>query len=339
MKFDVVVGNPPYQENNDDNNRDSPIYQNFYDLAEKMSSKYCLISPARFLFNAGQTPKEWNERMLNNEHLKVVYFNQNSGDVFPGTDIKGGIAVLYHDFDKNFGAIETFTTFDELNTILNKVVDPAFESIAEILYLTTSYSLTEQVFKEHPHLASRVNNGDKALRTNIFDKLPEVFCDFKQSDSQVLIYGRQNNQRVYKYVDIKYIQDGGNLYGWKVFVPKANGSGAIGEVLSTPVIGQPVIGHTQTFISFGNFDNEYEAQSLFKYLKTKFSRTMLGIKKTTQDNTTKETWSKVPLQDFTANSDIDWTQSIADIDQQLYKKYGLDQTEINFIETKVKAMD
>ena len=75
-----------------------------------------------------------------------------------------------------------------------------------------------------------------------------------------------------------------------------------------------------------------------KYIKSKFARTMLGILKITQDNT-KEKWQKVPLQDFTAESDIDWTKPISEIDQQLYKKYGLSQEEIEFIETKVKSMD
>ncbi|HMV61141.1 MAG TPA: hypothetical protein PKC07_08040, partial [Agitococcus sp.] len=129
----------------------------------------------------------------------------------------------------------------------------------------------------------------------------------------------------------------------KVIIPKANGSGAIGEVLSTPLIGEPLIGEpligfTETFISVGAFDNELEAQNCLKYIKSKFARTMLGVLKITQNNS-KETWSKVPLQDFTPNSDIDWSKSIAQIDQQLYAKYGLNQEEIDFIESKVKAMD
>jgi hypothetical protein len=129
-----------------------------------------------------------------------------------------------------------------------------------------------------------------------------------------------------------------SFYHYKVFVPEANGSGAIGEVLSTPLIGAPLIGATDTFISVGNFDNKFEAESALKYVKTKFARTMLGIKKATQHNP-KSTWEYVPLQDFTPNSDIDWTKSIPEIDQQLYKKYNLSEEEINFIETKVQAMD
>ena len=87
-----------------------------------------------------------------------------------------------------------------------------------------------------------------------------------------------------------------------------------------------------------NNSGEYEAQAVYKYVKTKFARALLGILKITQDNT-KTTWEKVPIQDFTLNSDIDWTKSIPEIDQQLYKKYSLNEEEINFIETKVREMD
>lgn len=129
-----------------------------------------------------------------------------------------------------------------------------------------------------------------------------------------------------------------NFKSYKVFVPTANGSGAIGEVLSTPVIGHPVIGHTETFLSIGKFDTKQEAEACMKYIKTKFTRAMLGTLKTTQ-NGTKEVWFNIPLQDFTPTSDINWNKTIADIDCQLYKKYNLSKEEIAFIESKVKAME
>ncbi|HFR3815428.1 TPA: restriction endonuclease, partial [Streptococcus suis] len=129
-----------------------------------------------------------------------------------------------------------------------------------------------------------------------------------------------------------------NLMKYKVLLPKSNGSGSIGEVLSTPLVGTPLVGITQSFISFGCFDNQKEADSCLKYIKTKFCRALLGTLKITQDNN-KDTWKNVPIQDFTSSSDIDWTQSVAEIDAQLYKKYGLSQEEIDFIESKVKAMD
>ena len=146
------------------------------------------------------------------------------------------------------------------------------------------------------------------------------------------------SQRVIKYIDKRYIKNVENLDKYKVFVPKANGTGALGEVLSTPLIGEPLIGSTETFISIGAFNTKEEAKNTMSYIRTKFARTMLGILKITQDNTAK-TWKLVPMQDFTANSDIDWTKSISEIDQQLYRKYNLSQDEIDFIETKVQVME
>ena len=167
-----------------------------------------------------------------------------------------------------------------------------------------------------------------------------MFTDTKPFDDNtyVQLYGRSDNKRVYKYINSLYVVDPGNLNGYKVFLPKSNGSGAIGEVISTPLVGVPLVGHTQTFISVGNFQSLKEAENCMKYIKTKFARTCLGILKITQDNPP-EKWAYVPLEDFTDKSDIDWSKSIAEIDKQLYKKYKLDDKEIAFIESKVTSMD
>lgn len=130
---------------------------------------------------------------------------------------------------------------------------------------------------------------------------------------------------------------------YKIIIPEANGSGAIGEVVPTPIIGQPIIGqptmgHTDTFLSIGKFNNRTDAMAVYKYILTKFTRALLGSLKVTQHNA-KECWQNVPLQDFTDKSDIDWSKSVAEIDQQLYKKYNLTQEEIDFIEKSIKPME
>lgn len=145
--------------------------------------------------------------------------------------------------------------------------------------------------------------------------------------------GLINNERVWRYLPRRYFDmSHENILKYKVLVPRSNGSGALGEVLSTPLIG-----YTQTFIGIGAFDTKEEANAAFKYIKSKFARTMLGVLKITQDNN-RSTWSEVPIQDFTTSSDIDWSQSISNIDQQLYRKYGLSLDEIDFIESKVQEM-
>lgn len=123
MKFDFVIGNPPYQDSTtgDQKNYAAPIYHLFIDESYKVGDKVELIHPARFLFNAGSTPKDWNKQMLFNNHLKVMMYEQDSSKVFSNTNIKGGIAVTYYDKFKDFGVIETFTAFDELNSIMKKL--------------------------------------------------------------------------------------------------------------------------------------------------------------------------------------------------------------------------
>lgn len=337
--FDYVIGNPPYQEETDsDSTRMPPIYNLFMDEAYKVAEKVELITPARFLFDAGYTPGEWNKKMLNDEHLKVIRYVQKSDEVFPGTDIKGGVAVTYRDARANFGAIGVFTAFDELNHILSKVTAATERWLPEIIASPLSYKVSKKMLEDYPDSIGR-------LRTSAFTKLSEIFYEEAPNDGHKYIgmYGLLGNSRVMRYVRKDYIDDtAGTLDYYKVFVPAANGSGALGEVLSTPLIGHPLIGHplighTQTFISIGRFKKECEAEALLKYVKSKFARAMLGILKITQHNPAPK-WKYVPLQNFTSESDIDWTEPVHEIARQLYRKYGLDAKEIDFIETHVKEM-
>lgn len=342
MKFDAVVGNPPYQDVKNDNGRGAEsIYNLFLDVAGKLGRISTLIHPARFLFNAGQTPKEWNEKMLNDEHFKVVKYWANSADVFPTVDIKGGIAVTCYDNDRQFEKIKVFVAYKDLRLALQKVLNCNFRTFADLVYPRTLYRFTDRLYEENEWAKSRPSKGHLYdMSSNAFDIFPELFFDANPNNGQdfIRIYGRQKSERIYKWIRKDYVKVPDNFDFYKVFVPTANGSGAIGEVLSTPVIGQPVIGHTETFLSIGKFETELEANACLKYIKTKFSRAMLGTLKTTQ-NGTKEVWSNIPLQDFSANSDIDWSKSIAEIDQQLYAGYGLSDEEIAFIEKMVKAME
>ena len=344
MKFDFIIGNPPYQDEAIGENTTfaPPIYHKFLDAAYGVADKVELIHPARFLFNAGSTPKDWNRKMLNDRHLKVIDYKPKSADIFSNTDIKGGVAITYRDTKRIFGPIGTFTPFSELNSILHKVKSyPGFESICMIAVSSYSYHFTEALHKCYPNAANSLSKGHAYdLKSSVFDRLPEIFTDEKPDNGAeyVKILGRLGTDRVYKWIRASYIDDKVvNFYKYKVLVPAANGSGALGEVLSTPVIGQPVIGHTETFMSIGCFETEGEAAACLKYIKSKFARVLLGILKITQ-HITPDKWQYVPLQDFTPASDIDWTASIPDIDKQLYAKYGLDEKEIEFIETHVKEM-
>ena len=343
MKFDFIIGNPPYQDETIGDNKGyaPPIYNLFIEAVYKLADKVELIHPARFLFNAGSTPKDWNRKMLNDEHFKILSYESNSSDVFNGTDIKGGVVVSYHDINKNFGAIEIFTPFEELNTILAKIHNSSdFISLSTIVINSYVYHFVEKLYIDYPKLKGSLSAGhDYDFKSNVFEKMPEAFFDKCPDDNNkyIKILGRLNNERVYKYIRRDYINDVKNLEKHKLFLSKANGAGKFGEILSSLIVAEPDVGSTETFLSIGCFDTKEEVQAVLKYVKTKFSRCLLGVLKTTQ-NVTPATWQYVPLQDFTDKSDIDWSKSIAEIDKQLYKKYGLDDKEIEFIETHVKEM-
>ncbi len=339
MNLNFTIGNPPYQAQTD-NSRTKPIYDLFIDLSMDITHRVSLITPARYLFNAGFTSKKWNKKMLGSENLKVSIYKANSVTVFPNVDIKGGVAAIYYDKNRNFGGIGDFKAYEELDSISEKVNSTSEPSLVDIIYAESSYRFdTNKEFVQQ--LVSERLGNDKKVISNVFEKLPDLFTEV-QGKGRIGFYGRLGSDRCIRYIERKYIEDHPNLEKYKVFVPESNGSGAIGEVLSTPLIGEPLIGEpliggTQTFLSIGAFDSRSEAEACLKYIKTKFARTMLGILKATQHNP-KDTWRLVPLQDFTAGSDIDWSQSVADIDRQLYKKYALTPDEIAFIEEKVSPM-
>lgn len=341
MKFDAVVGNPPYQVMAKGKaNGSDPIYHLFIDAARELSPRGTFIHPGRFLFNAGKTPKEWNEKMLHDPHFRVIHYWIDSKEVFPTVDIKGGVAVTYWDQNATYPAIGKFIVYAELQSILRKVLTDSFKSFADIVIPSESYNFTPQLHMEHPDAKDRLSKGHMYdLKTSVFEKLPDIFTEeATESSDCVKVIGLLKNKRVFRWIKRSYLKTPENFLSYKVFVPHSNGSGAIGEVLSTPVVGQPVVGHTQTFISIGNFALPEEAEHCLKYVKTKFCRTLLGTLKVTQHNP-KKTWTNVPLQDFSSSSDIDWSQSVAGIDRQLYKKYALTEKEAAFIERSIKPME
>lgn len=342
VSIDASIGNPPYQQvNQGAGNGADPLYHLFIDIAMRLGEKSTLIHPARFLFNAGKTPKNWNNSILNNPKFKVIKYWANSTEVFPTVDIKGGVAVTYYDKKADFGNIGFFSTYEELRSVLSKVKKKDESSLSSIVAPRELYRITNILYKEHPEMEGRQSVGHKySLGANVFDVFPELFSDTHNGHENEMakIYGRADNQRCFKWIRRSYITQPDNFEKYKVIIPKANGSGAIGEVLSTPIIGVPMVGYTDTFIGIGGFTSETEASACLKYIKTKFSRTLLGTLKITQDNT-RDTWANVPMQNFTHESDIDWDKPIAEIDRQLYSKYQLSDAEIKFIEQYIKPME
>lgn len=335
--FDYVIGNPPFHETTEGTS-DKPLYNAFMSAAYGVSDKVMLVTPGRFLFGAGKTPRGWTEQMLNDPHLKVEQYEQDSSVFFPGTDIKGGVAITYHDKERDFGAIGMFTVFPELNSIIKKVTSATdFTSLNNIMYLQNNFAL-DILLADHPEYKPMIGSDgrEKRVTTSILKNI-DAFRETGDLTEDYQILGIIDLKRVSRFISQKYIEDNGNLHTYKVIVPRSNGSGALGEVLATPLIGEPLIGYSQSFLGIGSFQTKEEAEACLKYIKTKFARVMLGVLKVTQHNPP-VVWKYVPLQNFSANSDLAWELNVPALDQTLYKKYNLTAEEIDFIESHVKAM-
>lgn len=341
VNFDIAVGNPPYQEEGFNNGRKLPIYDSFMDISYTISQQAVLITPARFLFEAGQTAKDWNRKMLNDEYFRVMMYEPDASTIFSNAEIKGGVAISMRDSKKKCGKIGVFTAYTELNNILKKVctAEEGKVKLDTIISSQGIYRFSDKLFAEHPEVETLSGNGTGAkIISKIVDLLPTVFMDAPEATTTcVKFLAKTKVGRQFKYIRRDYLQDNPYLDTFNVMIPESNGSGAF-ETLVAPLIAAPGEGSADTFISMGMFATEAEAECLRKYIKTKFARALLGVKKVTQHNP-KATWKYVPMQDFTAASDIDWSKTICEIDAQLYAKYTLTEDEIAFIETKVKEME
>ena len=337
--FDYVIGNPPYQQEfTDEGNKTyaAPVYHEFMDAAFEVGDAVELIHPARFLFNAGSTPKAWNEKMLNDPHFKVLQYEEDASTIFNGVEIKGGVAITYRDISSRCGPIEVFTKYPELNSILHKT--SISESITKIIFIQNRLNL-DTLLSDHPEFKSQIGSDGKDSRfeKNIFAKIP-LFVEQPFEDA-IKTLGIHDNKRELRYIPRKYVDlNHENLLFWKVVVAVANGDGKFGQPLSKPVIMAPGEAYTRSFIGIGSFSDMSYADSVITYLKTKFLRALLSVLKVTA-MTNRDVWQFVPIQDFSENSDINWNKSPHEVDIQLYKKYNLSSDEIDFIESHVQEMD
>lgn len=338
-KFDVVIGNPPYQkEAVGENNRKSPIYHLFMDAAYEVAHRAVLITPSRFLFNGGQTPKKWNKKMLSDPCLFVAHYFADGAAIFPGADLKGGVAVTVRDSKRSGPPIGEFVP-EPMSSILAKTSKEP--SLARFVSSTSAYRYTPKMHEDYPQASEQLSSSSQfKVNTNAFERLDFIFHTEKpaqEDESYVEILGLQDNKRTRRWIRAEYISGPASMDKFKVAVAKSNGGGQFGEALAGMEVLEPNTGTTQTFVTIGHLDSLDEAEACRKYISSKFARAHLSVLKITQDNPPR-VWEHVPLQDFTNKSDIDWSKSIPEIDQQLYAKYDLNADEIEFIENNVKPM-
>ena len=330
MKFDAVVGNPPYQEMDGGAQASArPIYHLFVQEAKKINPRYIsMITPSRW-FVGGKGLDEYRKEMLNDNRIRIIHDYIRADELFPGVEIKGGVSYFLWDRDKR-GDCEVNTYID--GKLTSKSIRPLLEKNAE-----TFIRYNEAI----PILRKVQAKNEASFSTNVQSAMAFGFRTFfKTFDSKT---HKSNLVKVYAnraegYIDRdKVTKNTEWIDKWKVIVPEAIGIGDMTKDIIKPIIAEPNSINTETYIMNGPYETELEANNVYSYINTKFFHFLLGIKKISQ-HTTRNVYDFIPLQDFTSSSDIDWSQSIAEIDQQLYKKYGLSEEEIAFIEEKIKPM-
>ena len=342
VNFGAVVGNPPYQESIKGTS-DKQIYNYFMEIGYDISGLAVFISPGKFLFNAGKTPKKWNEKMLNDEHVYVARYESDSRIMFPSVALSSSIVITVRDIKNIYKPIKKFYQDENVRNVVNKVVNHNnFSSIVSDIFLQTKFNL-DALYKDYQNVREKIGT-ERRLITSILQNGYDFFVKEKTNENEIKIYGNNKNGKLTSmFIDKKYISiSDNNLCGWKIILAATNG--AAGNLGKQPVniIGEPRIiennaGFTQTFISIGNYNCKREVACLEKYLRTKFVRYLIGSLKATQ-RLNKEVFDNVPIQDFTNQSDIDWTKSINEIDKQLFDKYDLSDEEREHIKISIKEM-
>jgi site-specific DNA-methyltransferase (adenine-specific) len=321
MKFDVIIGNPPYQLSDGGFGRSaSPIYQKFVQQAKKLNPRFLtMIIPARW-FAGGKGLDDFREEMLNDHRIREIHDFPDATDVFPGVQIKGGIC--YFNWDRDNKGLCKVSSYAK-GTLVSAMERPLLDFGADtFIRYNEAISIVKKVRRHNERSIKEIVSVSKpfGLRTNFLgrkDPFKGAVTLFQNggigyiSRSEIL----SNNDVVSKF---------------KVFIPPL-GSGS--DSFPHPILGRPFLGGlntacTETYIYIGPFDNQKEPLNLISYISTRFFRFLVLLNKPAQ-HATKKVYHFVPLQNFKQP----WT------DEKLYKRYGLTKVEIAFIESMVRPMD
>lgn len=343
MKFDAVVGNPPYQEMDGGAQASaSPLYHHFVGTAKRLNSTYIsFIMPTRW-YVGGKGLDSFRNEMLNDVHIKELYDCLTPEDIFPNTNIRGG--VCYFLWDKNHDNSKELTRVVTLenNKIIADVIRPIRVEGSDIFIRDAkAVDILRKIFSKGnvPVMANHISARKPFGLASNFIKTANFHENAKGLNNPVKCYGKAKTVGYLERDMIKIRSEWIDF--WKVFTQRANNIGTeLNDDNLNTFVGEPGTICTESYIVIGenlNLD-KISANNISKYFMTKFARYMHSLGKASQDATAK-TYRFVPLEDFTNKSDIDWNKSIKEIDIQLYNKYGLNKEEIEYIENKIKEMD
>ena len=320
MQFDVIIGNPPYQLDDSGNGASAkPLYHLFVNQAKKLNPRYLvMIIPARW-YAGGKGLDDFRNSMLSDDRIRKIHDFNNASDCFPSVEIKGGVCYFLWDRE-NTGLCEVST--HNGNKIVSVMERKLREKDCDIFIRHNSgISILHKVISKSESSFSNIVSSRKpfGLATN--------FKNFSETEfsGSIKIYANQKQG----YVNRRYIERNFNwIDSYKLFIPEAIGSGDMTKDWLKPIIVGKNVCCTETYLLIGPFKDMEITRNAYTYTQTKFFHFMLGLKKITQ-HTTNKVYSLIPLQDFSES----WT------DEKLYKKYGLTEEEINFIESMIRPME
>lgn len=322
MKFDVIVGNPPYQMESDGNNRTLPLYNLFVEQAIALNPRYiAMITPSRWMAG-GLGLSDFREAMLNDPRISHLVDYPVASEVFPGVEIKGGVSYFLWDREHSGGCSMTSIRGENIEGPVVRNLgefDVLVRDSRGLKILHKVQSLGESSIIEQ--LAADKEFGMTSNYTGY--TLDEV-------DGHIAFFANAGGKRIQGWIDRNDIKKSTHLIDkWKVMVPKAGSDG--GQKLPDVVLGSPFIAGppsvcTQTYL-FVYVDTEAQAKNVNEYLKSRFARFLISLRKISQD-ATRATYTWVPAQD--------WSQSWND--EVLYKKYGITQDEQEYISAMIKEM-
>lgn len=336
MKFDVIVGNPPYQIADAGYGTSAkPIYDKFIEQAKKLNPRYLsMIVPARW-FSGGKGLDDFRETMLADTRIRKIDDFLNASDVFPGVGLKGGICIFLWDRD-NPGDCEVTTHFNGVSSI--PVERKLKEDGADVfIRFNDGLSILKKVVEKE-------TGQDAYLSLPHSKRFDALVSASKPFGLRTFFKGRARRSGK---DDLKIYQNGGFGYiarsdvtagedyidNWKIYVgAAAPGTGNKDtyphRIISTPFMGEPGSVSSETYVAIGPFSTKAEANSALSYLSCRLTRLLILLHKPTQ-HTTRKVYAFVPNQDWTKV----WT------DDALYEKYGLDAKEIAFIESMVRPLE
>lgn len=318
MRFDVIVGNPPYQLSDaGDSTGSSPIYHIFVEQAMKLMPRYLtMIIPSRW-FAGGKNLDDFRDTMLNDRRISTLVDYPIASDVFPGVKIIGG--VCYFLWERDYSGDCAITTY--MNDMVDTMRRP-LDQFDTFVRFNKAISILEKVkSKKYPSMSDQV-----------YTQKPFGLRTFVRPTGRgtITLYANKSVGKIQK----SEITSGMDMIDkWKVLTSGGYGEGGEARgyprmILGKPIVASPPSACTETYIVVGVYDNKEEARNLETYMRTKFLRFLVGLRKNTQ-HVTKDRFVFVPLLPMTK----EWT------DKKLYSHFGLSVEEISFIESIVRPMD